>query len=85
MISSLNPLALGGSGLEPNHLIILLLYFGLGFWLLSQAKLMEMNARWLVNGINKEDQIGEKLAEIQSAHPAPGWLLSLPFCPPVQP
>ena len=52
-----SPLALGGSGLEENDLVVLLLYFGLGFWLLSQAKLMGMNARWLVNGINTEDQI----------------------------
>ena len=52
-----NPLVMGGLGFEPEHLVILLLYFGLGFWLLSQAKLMEMNARWLVNGITKDDQM----------------------------
>lgn len=52
-----NPLIMGGLGFKPGHLVILLLYFGLGFWLLSQAKLMEMNARWLVNGISKDDQM----------------------------
>jgi hypothetical protein len=35
----------------------MLLYFGIGFWLLSQVKLMEMNARWLVNKISKDDQM----------------------------
>ena len=50
-----NPLITGSAGLEPDQLIILLLYFGIGFWLLSQAKLMEMNARWLINGITKDD------------------------------
>jgi hypothetical protein len=48
---------LGGYDLEPLHLIILLVYFMLGFWLLSQAKLLEMNARWLVNGITKDKQM----------------------------
>ncbi len=52
-----NPLLMGGSSLKPDTLVILLLYFGLGFWLLSQAKLMEMNARWLVNEISKDDQM----------------------------
>jgi hypothetical protein len=52
-----SPLAMGGLDFEPKHLAILLLYFGIGFWLLSQAKLMEMNARWMVNGISKDDQM----------------------------
>ena len=44
-------------GLQPALLIAMLLYFGVGFWLLSQAKLMEMNARWLVNNITKDEQM----------------------------
>jgi hypothetical protein len=55
-----NPLALGGLTLSPYQLLILLTYFGLGFWLLSQAKLMEMNARLLVNGIEKDDELDRK-------------------------
>jgi hypothetical protein len=52
-----NPLAMGSLGLQPILLIMMLLYFGIGFWLLSQAKLMEMNARWLVNNITKDEQM----------------------------
>lgn len=52
-----NPLAVDRLGLQPALLIIMLLYFGIGFWLLSQAKLMEMNARWLVNNITKDEQL----------------------------
>jgi hypothetical protein len=52
-----NPLAVDRLGLQPALLIIMLLYFGIGFWLLSQAKLMEMNARWLVNNITKDEQM----------------------------
>jgi hypothetical protein len=60
-ISSLNtlknPLAIGRLGLQPELLMVLLLYFGIGFYLLSQAKLMEMNARWLLNDITKDEQM----------------------------
>ncbi|MDX1417619.1 MAG: hypothetical protein R3293_25675, partial [Candidatus Promineifilaceae bacterium] len=52
-----NPLAIGRLGLQPGLLIILLLYFGIGFYLLSQAKLMELNARWLLNDIKTDDQM----------------------------
>ena len=52
-----NPLAIGRLGLQPGLLIILLLYFGFGFYLLSQAKLMEMNARWLLNDITQDEQL----------------------------
>lgn len=51
------PLAIGRLGLQPGLLLILLLYFGIGFYLLSQAKLMEMNARWLLNDINADEQM----------------------------
>ena len=59
-----NPLAMGGVELEPIQLVILLVYFGLGFWLLSQARMMEMNARWLVNGIDKDEQMESKWQRI---------------------
>jgi hypothetical protein len=52
-----NPLAVDLLGLHPALLITMLLYFGVGFWLLSQAKLMEMNARWLVNNVTKDEQM----------------------------
>ena len=52
-----NPLAIGRLGLQPGLLLILLLYFGIGFYLLSQAKLMEMNARWLLNDISADEQM----------------------------
>ncbi len=59
-----NPLAMGGLGLETSHLVILIVYFGLGFWLLSQAKLMEMNARWLLNDLGKDDELTNKWQRI---------------------
>ena len=52
-----NPLAIGRLGLQPGLLIVLLLYFGVGFYLLSQAKLLEMNARWLLNDIEQDEQM----------------------------
>ena len=52
-----NPLAIGRLGLQPGLLMMLLLYFGIGFYLLSQAKLMEMNARWLLNDITADEQM----------------------------
>lgn len=55
-----NPLAIGRLGLQPGLLIMLLLYFGIGFYLLSQAKLMEMNARWLLNDIAADEEMKKR-------------------------
>lgn len=52
-----NPLAISRLGLQPGLLIMLLLYFGIGFYLLSEAKLLEMNARWLLNDITTDEQV----------------------------
>ena len=50
----LAPLASGRASLEPGLLAALLAYFLIGLFLLSQARLMEMDARWLLNGVNKD-------------------------------
>ncbi len=49
-----NPLALARLGLRPSLVMALLLYFLAGLWLLSQARLQVMNARWLINHVDKE-------------------------------
>lgn len=46
-----NPLAVARLGLQSAMLIALLLYFLIGIWLLSHARLMRLNARWLMNGV----------------------------------
>lgn len=40
-------------GMRPETLLALLVYFGAGFALLSQARLALMNARWLIGGVRK--------------------------------
>jgi hypothetical protein len=45
-----NPLAIARLGLEPVMLLALLAYFLVGIWLLSQARLSRLNARWLMDG-----------------------------------
>ncbi len=50
-----NPLAIARFGLQPGLLAVLLIYFGAGFFLLSQAKLMEMNSRWLLNEFEQDE------------------------------
>lgn len=40
-------------GLAPEMLITMLIYFLAGFWLLSQARLMVMRARWMANRVQK--------------------------------
>lgn len=52
-----NPLALGRLGLRPLLIIALLTYFLTGFWLVSQGRLQVMNARWLINGVQKREGI----------------------------
>ena len=53
----LSPLATGGAELPPGLLAALLAYFLIGLWLLSQARLLEMDARWLLNGVEKDEQM----------------------------
>ncbi len=50
----LSPLAAGRANLEPRLLGALLLYFIIGMFLLSQARLMELHARWLVNNVDAD-------------------------------
>jgi hypothetical protein len=52
-----NPLAFGGQAVPSRLIIVLLLYFGAGFWLLSQAHWLELNARWLLNDVEKDPSI----------------------------
>lgn len=49
-----NPLAITRLGLEPAMLVILLLYFLIGIWLLSQSRLLRLNARWLMDGVGMD-------------------------------
>ena len=51
----LAPLASGRVNLEPRLLGALLLYFVIGLWLLSQARLMQLHARWLVNNVDTDE------------------------------
>lgn len=48
------PLASGRANLEPRLLGALLLYFIIGLWLLSQARLMQLNAGWLLNNVDTD-------------------------------
>ncbi len=49
-----NPFDITRLGLEPSMLLSLLVYFLLGFLLLSHARLLRMNAGWLMDGVSKE-------------------------------
>ena len=49
-----NPLEITRLGLVPAMLFALLVYFLNGFWLLSHARLLRLNARWLMDGVAKE-------------------------------
>lgn len=46
-----NPLAIARLGLVPGMLVALLVYFLVGIWLLSHARLLRLNARWLMDGV----------------------------------
>ncbi|MFL7837493.1 MAG: DUF4129 domain-containing protein [Candidatus Promineifilaceae bacterium] len=54
------PLASGRASLEPRLLSALLLYFIIGLWLLSQARLMNIHARWLLNNVNADENARQK-------------------------
>jgi hypothetical protein len=54
------PLASGRASLEPRLLSALLLYFIIGLWLLSQARLMHVHARWLLNNVNADEDARQK-------------------------
>ena len=49
-----NPFEIARLGLTPAMLFALMLYFLVGFWLLSHARLLRMNARWLMDGVARE-------------------------------
>lgn len=49
-----NPFDITRLGLQPAMLIALLVYFFLGLLLLSHARLLRMNAAWLMDGVAKE-------------------------------
>lgn len=52
-----NPWEITRLGLGPGMLTALLLYFLSGLWLLSHARLLRMNARWLMDGVTKEPKL----------------------------
>lgn len=52
-----SPAGISHLGLPPILLSMLVLYFGIGFWLLSEARFMEQNARWMTNDIHKDSQL----------------------------
>ncbi|MEZ4539190.1 MAG: DUF4129 domain-containing protein [Chloroflexota bacterium] len=49
-----NPLDITRLGLAPAMLLALMTYFLAGFWLLSHARLLRLNARWLMDGVAKD-------------------------------
>lgn len=54
LTSVTDPFAIARLGLTPAMLFALMLYFLVGFWLLSHARLLRMNARWLIGGVAKD-------------------------------
>ncbi len=50
LASITSPFEITRLGLAPAMLFALLTYFLIGFWLLSHARLLRMNARWLMDG-----------------------------------
>lgn len=54
LVSVINPFEIARLGLRPIMLFALMLYFLAGLWLLSHARLLRMNARWLMDGVAKE-------------------------------
>lgn len=52
-----NPFEFTRLGLRPAMLTALLFYFLFGLWLLSHARLLRMNARWLMDGVAKEPKL----------------------------
>ena len=57
LTSVTNPFEITRLGLTPAMLFALMTYFLVGFWLLSHARLLRMNARWLVDGVAKETSL----------------------------
>lgn len=47
-------------GLRPAMLTSLLIYFLIGFWLQSHARLLRLNARWLSQGVTKDAVIDRR-------------------------
>jgi hypothetical protein len=60
---------IGRLGLHPTMLAALLLYFLVGFWLLSQARLSAMRVRWLADGVSAAPAI------TRTWHRSSLWLL----------
>ncbi len=56
-LSVTNPFEITRLGLSAAMLLALMTYFLVGFWLLSHARLLRMNARWLVDGAAKEASV----------------------------
>jgi hypothetical protein len=54
LTSVTNPFEITRLGMTPAMLFALMTYFLTGFWLLSHARLLRMNARWLADGVAKE-------------------------------
>jgi hypothetical protein len=52
-----NPFAIGRLGLRPEILIAILGYFLSGLWLLSQARLSVMKARWLTGRVSQQEPV----------------------------
>ncbi|MEM7111408.1 MAG: DUF4129 domain-containing protein [Chloroflexota bacterium] len=60
----LNLFSVARQSLRPSLIMAMLAYFLVGFWLLSQARLMALNGRWLIEGV----QPSEKIAKSWSRH-----------------
>lgn len=52
-----NPLQITRLGMRPPVLLALLAYFLGGLWLMSHARLLRLNARWLMDGVAKDAEL----------------------------
>lgn len=57
LASVVNPFEVTRLGLGPAMLLALMIYFLAGLWLLSHARLLRMNARWLLDGVAKDTSL----------------------------
>lgn len=56
-ISNMDPRAIDPSGIKPELIVAMLVYFLGGFWLTSIGRMMVMQARWLSGGLEIDNQV----------------------------
>lgn len=62
--SRLNLFEVTRQAVRPSLIIGMLIYFLIGFWLLSQARLLALNGRWLIEGIKPSEQIPKRWSNL---------------------